>query len=370
MTLKLCFAAIFAAATFVSSACIRPAEERSLLDAEVGRRIEGGLTLTVEDGQAQIVDMKPGIVTLWAQAPVFAMQVTLDPAILTSYRVEVRNCLADTTLRAVPQGGVSRLVTRVDDGSNQTECHWDIADPNPLERLEFAPPDADATTPWSFAVMGDIQTALKKVDDVFVRINQDPDLRFVVSTGDLVQNAKIDEYELLQDQYRVLNIPYYSTIGNHELEANVQRWHDRFGRFNVHFEYRNTVFTFVDSGNATIDPNLYEQLDQWLEQGADKVHIFGTHYPPLDPIGVRQGAFRSRKEAAKLLARLARGNVDLTLYGHIHSLYVFENAGIPAYISGGGGATPERWDGIGRHFLKVSVTPEVGVDSVAVVRVD
>ena len=84
---------------------------------------------------------------------------------------------------------------------------------------------------------------------------------------------------------------------------------------------------------------------------------------------MRNGSFASRNEAAKLLGRLARGRVDLTLYGHIHSYYDFENAGIPAYISGGGGAVPERFDRIGRHFLVVDADQR-GVSKVEVVRVD
>ena len=46
------------------------------------------------------------------------------------------------------------------------------------------------------------------------------------------------------------------------------------------------------------------------------------------------------------------------------------NAGVPAYISGGGGAIPERMDGIGRHYLVVEVDPRVGVRTVGVTRVD
>jgi hypothetical protein len=49
-------------------------------------------------------------------------------------------------------------------------------------------------------------------------------------------------------------------------------------------------------------------------------------------------------------------------------------AGIPAYISGGGGAIPERFDGIGRHFLVVELGKDSqghnAVDDVRVVRVD
>ena len=100
------------------------------------------------------------------------------------------------------------------------------------------------------------------------------------------------------------------------------------------------------------------------------VHILGTHMPLMDPTGLRGAGFSSRNEAASLLGKLAREGIDLTLYGHVHSYYSYSNAGIPAYISGGGGAIPERWDGIGRHYLAVDVDPEAGVREVAVVRVD
>jgi len=355
-----------------ATACIRPADERARFDTEVGRSEGGGLEVAVVDGQAQILELTMGTLVMWAQAPTFSVEVMSSEAAPSSYRVEVLNCLVDTVLIVRPTGAAPRTPERRDNGSEPTRCVWDVsgAESGAMEQLDFFTPDSNAPGRWSFAVMGDIQTALGTVDDVFARMNQDPELRFVVSTGDLVENGSAGEYDLLEQQYKVLVIPFYSTIGNHELESNFLRWHNRFGRFNVHFEFRNVVFSFVDSGNATLDPNTYEQLDQWLAAAAEKVHIFGTHYPPLDPIGVRNGGFRSRKEAAKLLTRLARGNVDLTVYGHIHSFYAFENAGIPAYISGGGGARPEKWDGIGRHYLKVTVDSDSHVDSVAIVRVD
>ena len=114
-------------------------------------------------------------------------------------------------------------------------------------------------------------------------------------------------------------------------------------------EIAPAVFTLLDDGSASLDPLVYDWLDDWLAGARHDVHVIAMHIPPLDPIGVRNGAFASRSEAAKLLGRLAEGHVDLTLYGDIHSYYEFDNAGIPAFISGGGGAIPERFDGIGRH---------------------
>ena len=94
------------------------------------------------------------------------------------------------------------------------------------------------------------------------------------------------------------------------------------------------------------------------------------HIPPLDPIGLRNGGFASRLEANNLVARLAAADVEVTVYGHVHSYYAFSNAGIPAYITGGGGAIPERLDGIGRHFLTVDIDPDSQLFQVGIVRVD
>jgi 3',5'-cyclic-AMP phosphodiesterase len=219
--------------------------------------------------------------------------------------------------------------------------------------------------------MADIQTAMPTVDEVFTRISAEPDVRFVISMGDITDRARDDEYELFERQLAFLDVPYYTTLGNHELWADPARYRDRYGRASFQFVFKDVAFTFADSGNAGLDPLVYDWLDDWLDRGRDRVHLFLTHFPLIDPIGVREGSFRSRREAHLLLSRLASAKVDLTLYGHIHSYYAYDNAGIPAFISGGGGADPERWDGIHRHFLVIDLDPEANrVGSVGVVRVD
>src|SRR5690606_37001251 len=115
------------------------------------------------------------------------------------------------------------------DGPRPTVRRWSVtlegADPEIEASLRVAPPDADrGDEVWRFAVMGDIQRALGHVDEVFARINEDPRVRFVASTGDLVQRGRIDEYELLEEQLAALDVPYFSTIGNHELFADHERW--------------------------------------------------------------------------------------------------------------------------------------------------
>ncbi len=350
------------------SGCVRPAEERTLEDLEVGVAEGGGLSIEVEDGAAQVRSIGGAAAGLWAQAP--ALRARLRAAAAGPVALTFENCMPGAELVARDPAGASIDVT-ARAGERPTMCRFELEAPAGQELvLDLAPPDADLADGFRFAAMGDIQTALPRVQDVFEAINREPGVRFVFSMGDLVEDGGLDEYDLLLEKMALLDVPYFSTIGNHELRANLDRWHDLFGRYNVHFTFKGASFSIVDSGNASLDPVVYDWLDGWLDEARGQVHVFGTHYPPIDPVGVRQGAFRSRKEAARLLSRLAAGKVDLTLYGHIHSFYSFENAGIPAYVSGGGGALPEKFDGIGRHFLAIDVTPAGAIGAVGVVRVE
>jgi Icc protein len=359
MNRKLALLALLAGIT-----CTRPGDDRPMRDEDIGHASADGISIDVADGLGHIRAFADRDLELWLQAPI--VDLTIDagdragPLTLTA-----NNVLADAALT----GAVA--ITPLG-GPRPTVRSWTIDLPPGRTVLRIAPPDAvDPTTPWTFAVMGDIQDALPIVHEVFASINAQPGLRFVISTGDIVHRGREDEWKLFDQQLTTLDIPFYSTIGNHELWGDIDRWYRRFGRATVHFDYRGVAFSLVDSASAGIDPLVDDELDTWLAEHAAGIHVFATHYPPIDPVGVRMGSFASRREAQALLARLAAARVDATFYGHIHTYTGFENAGIPAYISGGGGAEPMRLDGIDRHFLTVAVDPAAGaLTDISVVRVD
>jgi hypothetical protein len=124
-----------------------------------------------------------------------------------------------------------------------------------------------------------------------------------------------------------------------DIQEAIDRVQDIYSRMNA-----DPSITFVVSAGDLTSQGKVEQLERFQRE--------------LEQLGV------------PYFATLAGGHVDLTLYGHIHSYYPFSNAGIPAYISGGGGAIPERFDGIGRHYLTIDVDPARGVLQTAVVRID
>jgi len=351
--------------------CLRTAESRTRSEETVGIDQAAGISFRVQDGLAQITGAGDGYLGMWAQSPVLRIDGQVDATAATQWTIEVDNCLSDAVLTATLDGAQVAVTQRPD--RRPTLRSWQFTLPSPPTGalvLSLSPPDSDDLTPWRFAAMADIQQGLNTVHQMFERINAEPDVRFVVAMGDLVEDGEEYEYEKLVEQYKTLNVPFYATIGNHELKGSPEQWQRRFGLFNVHFTFRGVAFSLVDSGNATIDPIVYDRLDGWLAQAQNDLHVFLTHIPPIDAIGIRAGAFRSRNEASKLLTKLADGNVDLTLYGHIHSFYDYTNAGIPAYISGGGGATDESLDGIERHFLVMDADPQAQTIGVTKVSVD
>jgi predicted phosphodiesterase len=349
--------------------CLRPAEERAERDLEVGHATAGGVSFVTEDGLGAVRRAVPGELELWAGAPCFAVEVTARADGTRVWTLTVNNLLEDSELRV---GGSSFAGQPAPDGP-VTRLVWTVTvEPGQATRWELGPPDCRAAEPWSFAVLSDVQSAVDRIRDAWVKINQEPTVRFVVSGGDLTEHGSESQLRQFQAELAALERPFYTTLGNHELGEDNDRpaFHDWFGRGSSGFEYRHTAFTFLDSASATLDPRVHGWLDGWLERAEDEVHVVVTHVPLIDPIGVRNGSFASRNEAYETLARLRGADVDLTLYGHIHSYYAFENAGIPARISGGGGALPERFDDIGRHFLVVDVDPSQGkVTGTRVVRV-
>jgi 3',5'-cyclic-AMP phosphodiesterase len=355
----------FAVASLCLLACSRPGEERANAELEIGTlRGSDGLVLEVAGGLARVEHAAAGELVLWAQAPVLDLALTVPVEAAGSWRLEVQNLPADCQLEI---DGAPPLPANA---QRHTTSEFAITLSAGPHALHLAPPGAELREPFRFVALADIQTALPTVHEIFAKINQVPDARFVVFMGDLTERGELSEYELAARQLETLQLPFYATLGNHELWADPARFFGRFGRASFHFEYQQVAFTFADSGDAGLDPLVESWVDDWLAQSRDQVHVFLSHFPPIDPMGTRDGSFRSRRDGQRLLSKLGKARVDLTLFGHVHTFMAYENAGIPSYISGGGGARQERWDGIARHFLIVDVSAEDGVRSVAVRRVD
>jgi hypothetical protein len=357
-----------AVAALALAACVNPAEDRARRDQTIGAVTNAAASVAVDDGLAHVRALAPGELTLWASAPSLTWRLT--PAQDGEWLVTIANALPDAELDARTSAGTPIPATS-EPGGRPTELRFRLSlDAGEQATFTLAPADAADLGPWRFVALADVQDAIDDVGDIYARIAADPAARFVVFSGDLTEMGGDDELDRFEEELAALPVPIYVTPGNHDLGVRDDLFHDHFGRGNYRFVYRGVQFTILDSASATIAPTARDWLAGWLAEGRERFHVVAMHIPPLDPAGVRNGAFASRAEAHSLLSELAEGGVDLTLYGHLHTFIAFENAGIPAFISGGGGAIPERFDGVGRHFLTVDVDPITSRLQTALVRID
>jgi Icc protein len=352
-----------------SFGCADLPTERAERDLEVGKVTVGGAAFEVRDGLATFHQARAGILELWLGAPAVVIEADLASHGVTDWSLELHNVMPAAVLEASASDGATVGITERASGS-VTHRTYDLVLPLGSQiELTFGRHEAETVEPFRFAFLSDVQNGIDRFGDMVARINAEPDVSFVLSAGDLTQGGSADEMKVFQRELEALQVPLFSTIGNHDAPPDTP-WHDWFGRGSFRFIHRDVLFSFIDSASATVAPMVYDWLDQWLTQGRRRVHVFTTHVPPLDPVGTRNASFGSRGEAGRLLAVLAEGDVDVTFYGHIHSYYAFENAGIPAFISGGGGAFEEKVDGIDRHFMVVDVDPRRGLTETRVVEID
>jgi predicted phosphodiesterase len=347
-----------------SSGCLRPAQPWAEADEAVGTANVGDLKVEVAEGLAAVHHIDAAGAVLWLTAP----EIELDLSGLSAtepFTLTLRNALADAAPESVdgaPLGALTR--------TRPTEATLVLPAGPSARHLRWAVPGGQAPGVWRFGVLSDVQERLGEVDAIFALMALDPTLRFVVSAGDLTQRGTAETLRQFQTAMAAeLPVPLYATPGNHERGTDEGTYQRVFGRASANFRFGGVNFLMVDSGSATIDPMVYGWLEGWLDRGADRVQVFVSHVAPFDPIGARSGSFRSRREAAKLVALLGRHGVDVALHGHVHSYYAYSAGGVPTYISGGGGAIPERLDGIERHYLTVDVN-EDRIAGVALVRVD
>jgi 3',5'-cyclic-AMP phosphodiesterase len=349
--------------------CLWPSGDRPAQDRDVGRAAGHGAEIRVDDGLASVREVTDGALRFWAAAPTLTIRASFAAGAADAWTVTIANCLPDAALTATTPNGRAVPVTLLP-GDIPTERRFRIErEREPELDLALRSPDANDTGTFRFALLSDIQEALDQVQDIYARMNQDPSIRFVLSAGDLTEQGTPEEFERFQRELRSLQVPYYATLGNHDIVAGDGIYQRYFGRGSARFVYRGVQFTLLDSASASIDPAVHDELSGWLAEGRDRVHVVAMHIPPLDPVGERNAAFGSRNEAEALIGRFVEGKVDLTLYGHIHAFYAFANGGIQAFVSGGGGAHPELLTGIGRHYLTVDIG-EGGVGVTGVVRVD
>ena len=146
-----------------------------------------------------------------------------------------------------------------------------------LRRL--AETDIPSFEPFNVAVIADSQIDLDGLKTAIRRINNYPDVDFVLFVGDLTEHGLQQEFLWVKKELDDLKVPVLTVIGNHDGISNGGRIYQRmFGPLNYTFIYRDTQFIMWNN-------NPYEfgapDLD-WLrtQVGGHYRNVIVSHQPP------------------------------------------------------------------------------------------
>lgn len=157
----------------------------------------------------------------------------------------------------------------------------------------------------------------------------DPELDFVVMTGDLVDWGVDVHYQNYVAALQGFSIPYFNVFGNHELVFGpVERYHQYIGPEYFSFERAGILFLSLDC--VTPSPRQDAWIDHTLrELRGDRPVVVFQHFPP----------------DLQELERFEQWGVASVFSGHWHSEKEMVHAGVqsvnsPPFIMGGIDASP------------------------------
>jgi predicted phosphodiesterase len=140
-------------------------------------------------------------------------------------------------------------------------------------------------------------------DDTIKEINNHPEVKFIISTGDNVVNpTTYDEARrkfigLYRATHRYLDAPVIFTAGNHDIGSYgryevMKAWEDVFGALDFEFDYGKVHFVGVSNGNTqfnsmqTVDSGRYENICNMIDNAEGTLvfkHMVKVgHYPYQD----------------------------------------------------------------------------------------
>ncbi|HDR14202.1 MAG TPA: hypothetical protein ENN79_01705, partial [Desulfobacteraceae bacterium] len=141
---------------------------------------------------------------------------------------------------------------------------------------------------FCFAILGDNKNDKEVFPAIITRINNDPEISFVVHTGDMVRDPeKVYYQDFLKTVEKRLHKPILLVPGNHDVGAqgNDSLYNRAFGPKHYNFRIGSTHLVFTDAqriGSKTEQTFLRNALNQ--NKFTENTLIF-MHIPLCDPRG-------------------------------------------------------------------------------------
>ena len=182
---------------------------------------------------------------------------------------------------------------------------------------------------FRFVVISDCQRFYEELDEFVEKINQYPDISFVVVNGDITDFGLRSEYLWISQRLQKLSFPFLVVIGNHDMLGNGRELYKQlFGPENFGFSYSGYKFIALNSNSQEVGHNGSLPDTTWLQQelsstpGQEKIFVFG-HLAPFS------GDFDPSLEHPYVRILTNNGNVVYSIHGHEDISYLGQPYGPP-----------------------------------------
>lgn len=182
----------------------------------------------------------------------------------------------------------------------------------------------DTLTELKFAVFSDIHVTQNN-DHLFDLLKQDvasKGIDFFVVAGDLTDNGLEAEYEICRNDFDSIGIPWYVTIGNHDLyqTSGWESYKKTFGPSCYSVGMNGLLrIIFLDTSTGTVGKVQFSWLEEQLQRSNEKYILVVTHYPLYDDLVPSIWRLPSSEERYKLIHLCRKYNVYAYIGGHLHT---------------------------------------------------
>ncbi len=187
-----------------------------------------------------------------------------------------------------------------------------------------------AFEPFTFALLTDTHISrgnpipLEDLNNSVADINKNPNIRFVVVSGDVTESGDSLSIVAAKEALDKLNVPYYAASGNHETKWSDSGCRDFavvFGADRFYFEYGGCAFIGFNSGPVIkmADGHVAPQDISWMESKL-KALPAGTPVFPITHYPLKEGDVDNWYQVTDVLRQY---NVQCLLGGHYHTNRVY-----------------------------------------------